>query len=569
MTIKSDLVYSLLKQDLDANLGTGFCEEASQGLWVDATFLQAAGCSVLQSFLKKESKSSTAITDEKARQKFLSINEDCRNWQLPVLNSWTEELLGDLRQIIYNFWYRDTMGLGPNIHPYELFELGSVGPGVSIGARGNSFYAKLFSSPLTAGTSSIVQQYKHYISQFPKWQLAESIRASTYGEPIVVSSNRLSFVPKNDEISRCICIEPTLSTITQSGVGRIIERLLDERFGISLSKQPDRNRELARLGSRSDELVTIDLSSASDSMSLKMLHYVLPPQFFRLLCEHRSLSTLDGPRTVELHMVSTMGNGFTFPLQTMLFSAVVGACMKRRGIPFDSARYSKSWGVFGDDIICPEIVSRDVISLLTLLGFKVNTDKTFVKGPFRESCGGDYFLGSNIRGVYVKSLNTPASRYSVINLLTQFSTRTGLFLPRCIGRLTETVRFLPIPCWENIESGIRVPFCVARPFLGRDYKTQGFTYKALRAVARRVRVNENADVVVPYRVKSLISNPDGLYLGFLQGSITGMSWAVRNDNVRYITKRQVTSLWDNGLDSHCESLAQPWKTVAGFYFERD
>lgn len=543
MAIRPEALYNCLKEDLSDTFGDQFVLDCSLPMWPDMTPLQAAGYSIFHSFLRKLDTGRTKETDSKAEAKFLQCNERCEKWALPSqYDSRIETLLGEVRRAIYEFWFKD----GEPIieHPYDILERGSTGPGVSIGSEGNSFYAKLFSSHLTCSRASLYTWYSRYIQSFPDWEEAEIIRQSYYGDASVRTSNRLSFVPKNDEISRTICIEPTLDTIFQSGIGRILESRLFERFGIALSNQQLENRELARFGSLDDDIVTIDLSSASDTIAIKMLEWALPESFFRLLMGYRSThSDIKGRGTVELHMISTMGNGFTFPLQTMLFSCAVVAAFRFRGIPYSVGGTRYLWGVNGDDIACPSYVAKDVIDLLNILGFQVNNDKTFVEGPFRESCGHDYYKGRNVRGVYVKSLRDPGSRYSVINLLGQFSARTGLFLPKTFRALLNTVKLRFVPGWENIDSGIHSTLGIARNSLKRDKNIFGYRYEALVPLSRKVRITED-EVVVPRRSKKLIYNPGGLMISLLQGGITSSSIGIRDNIYKWIGKRRSTSQWD-------------------------
>jgi hypothetical protein len=531
--LKEDLSH----QDLPTDVGLDF--------WPDMTVKQAAAVNLLNAFLKKLRTGRTGKTDERALEKFLACNRACETWRLDMstIDTKTEIILGTVRQYLDDFWHRGGHSLVD--HDYDVLERGALGPGVSLGSRANDFYSKLFSSPLSVSDPSLYFWYSRYIWSLPEWSIAEQIRTQYFGEPYVAKSSRLSFVPKNDEISRCICIEPTLNVFYQLGFGRILEDRLYERFGISLSSQPQKNRALARLGSITDGLATLDLSSASDSISLAMLRYLLPRSFYERLCRYRSKAVeVKGRGTVELHMVSTMGNGYTFPLQTIIFSAVVTACMAFRGIPSKSARSHELWSVFGDDIICPASCSSDVVAILALLGFKVNSDKSFVKGPFRESCGSDFFNGSDIRGVYVKTLRTPEARYSVINLLARFSTKTGISLSRTIGRLIHTVDWLPVPPWEDYSSGIHVPESLARN-LEKDPDTQSRIYYARVARPLQIRFNEDSeDVVVPRGCESLIYNPSGLLISFLQGSVKSGRTSVRYEPVKYRTKRRVAPYWD-------------------------
>jgi len=87
-----------------------------------------------------------------------------------------------------------------------------------------------------------------------------------------------------------------------------------------------------------------------------------------------------------------MGNGFTFELETLLFVALSAAVAKL--IP------GRDLFVYGDDILIPSAADRDVRAVLEAFGFEVNQEKSFSSGPFRESCGGDFFLGYNVRSCF-------------------------------------------------------------------------------------------------------------------------------------------------------------------------
>jgi hypothetical protein len=105
-----------------------------------------------------------------------------------------------------------------------------------------------------------------------------------------------------------------------------------------------------------------------------------------------------------------MGNGFTFELETLIFIGIIsGVTGLRPGLDFL---------VYGDDIIVPKDAARNVLSALRLFGFTPNERKTFVDGPFRESCGGDYFAGVPVRALFVKKTpSTPTEWISLHNAL--------------------------------------------------------------------------------------------------------------------------------------------------------
>lgn len=223
----------------------------------------------------------------------------------------------------------------------------------------------------------------------------------------VVQHNNLDFVPKTAKTHRTIAVEPLLNGFLQKGVDVVLRQKLIAR-GIDLSDQA-RNQELARLGSLdlTDPYVTLDLSAASDSISLELVRELLPPDWFSLLDRLRSPSySLDG-EVHRYHKFCSMGNGFCFPLETLLFAAICHAayCM---------CHQKPDLLVYGDDIIVRQNIALYVVELLKHAGFKLNLDKSFFFGDFRESCGADWVRGRDITPVYMRKRVT--SLTGLINL---------------------------------------------------------------------------------------------------------------------------------------------------------
>lgn len=209
---------------------------------------------------------------------------------------------------------------------------------------------------------------------------------------VEISHGRLSFVPKNAKTYRSVLTEPTLNAVLQAGFGRWIgDRLLS--VGQNIHDQ-SRNQRLAREGSLTGALATLDLSSASDSIATELVAHLLPYDWYVALTECRTPSYTDmqdEPR--KLAKFSSMGNGFTFPLQTLIFWALVKSCQAH-----DSALVS----VYGDDIICPSTSVSKIKRVFDAVGFTLNMDKSYWEGSFRESCGADYYLGIDVRPFYLK-----------------------------------------------------------------------------------------------------------------------------------------------------------------------
>jgi hypothetical protein len=550
----SDLLFSDLLDDLAGYLPAGF----KPGLdWSPELEPQAvAAISLVKSFRKKllASGRTTPEGDAIAAGKFHRSNERCRTWVYCPNTSLDEELMGEFKNLLYRFFYPQGYSLVHHVN--DLFDRGRCGPGVSVGSRGEDFYTKFFASPITCTAESLMTAYSNAVSNdlHHNWLIAESNRARVYGDAELVPGSRFSFVPKDDTTSRLIAIEPSLNMFYQLGLGRLLEERLVSFFGLDITSQPQINQEAARFGSVTDALATLDLSNASDSIGLPMLEWALPRPILDVLKLLRSPQGGLSGEQLELHMVSTMGNGFTFPLETLVFSCVVVACIKSMGfIPqkpyttscsaLESNELYGYWGVFGDDIICHSRVALRVIRLLDLLGFEVNRDKSFVEGVFRESCGRDFFRGYDVRGVYLKRLDRAESRYVAINALNVWSAKTGIPLRKTIRRLVDSVRYLPVPPSENHDAGIRVPFSFVQPLCRVD-NNRAVIYHRRLVNPKRMTIKEG-EILVPKQLKRRFYNPEGLLLAFLHGSIRDCRISLRQSELmRYHTKRGVTPNWD-------------------------
>jgi hypothetical protein len=388
----------------------------------------------------------------------------------------------------------------------------AVGPGAAIGADSESFYTKLFGSTLTATSSHLLTLYRGLLSESDTWSFAEMQRFQVFGFKEVAGS-RLFFVPKDEATARTCCTEPNINMLMQKALGGIFEKRLLDCFGISLDKQADANRQLARIGSLDNSFATIDLESASDSISWALVQRVLRGRALGLVSLFRSPTTrLPDGSELELKMVSTMGNGFTFPLMTILFCCAVRAVYDIMGLRSDARKLD--FAVFGDDIIVRRETYSFLVSMLGKLGFRVNEAKSFFVGPFRESCGHDYWCGTYVRGIYIRSLETHASVYSALNRLTRWSALSGISLKNVLTYLISRVkgRLLLVPPSESWEAGLHVPFRLTIPRVTDSY---WFSYRKLVAQVRRRRVPKDQDEAK--KLHYLFHNSNGVALAFLGG----------------------------------------------------
>lgn len=267
-----------------------------------------------------------------------------------------------------------------------------------------------------------------------------------------VEANQFHMVPKSYKTHRGICIEPLVNAYTQRFFGLHIKSRL-RRIGIDIDVASNIHRELAKQSSISGELATIDMSMASDTISIGLVKALLPEEWYKVLdlcrSKHTDVSAVFeeykhkfdeyGYRSpiIENEKFSSMGNGFTFELETVIFTAIARACGD------NNARS------FGDDLIVRSDRCTAVLDALVFCGFKPNVDKTFTTGTFRESCGGDFRHGQDVKGETLKT--EPAcvqDWYDLHNRLFEMGKRHYLDLRRTLNviRRQVPIRFrLSIP----------------------------------------------------------------------------------------------------------------------------
>jgi len=231
--------------------------------------------------------------------------------------------------------------------------------------------------------------------------------------------NRIAFVPKDSTTHRTIAVEPNLNMCLQLGVDTYFKRRL-RRFGIDLSSQ-ERNQRLARLASETwhlpDPYVTMDLAAASDSISIAVVERLLPDEWVWFLDDLRSPAYKIKGELHTYHKWSSMGNGYTFPLETLIFAGVLEGCQRYHARSQGTRDQKRAWSVYGDDLICRRSCAALVIEVLRYLGFRVNVDKTFIFGPFRESCGTDWWNGTLVTPQYLRGIERvrPTDIYRLLN----------------------------------------------------------------------------------------------------------------------------------------------------------
>lgn len=263
-------------------------------------------------------------------------------------------------------------------------------------------------------------------------------------EICIQESSVLFTVPKKTDIDRVACKEPEINMFLQRSVGSHIRKRL-RRFGIDLNDQT-RNQELARTALK-QKLATLDLSAASDSITTQLVLELLPFEWYSLLDDLRVKSTIIDGEVHSLEMFSSMGNGFTFELESLIFWALTRAICKRSGI---KGRIS----VYGDDIIAPQTAARRIARCFGWFGFKVNPKKSHWSGFFRESCGKHFHAGLDVTPFYVREpVKTMNHIIRLLNRLCEWDGRGFGFItdPRVLHFWLKWRAHVPSSLWGGTD----------------------------------------------------------------------------------------------------------------------
>jgi hypothetical protein len=243
-------------------------------------------------------------------------------------------------------------------------------------------------------------------------------------EPGAERPVRIISVPKTLKTPRIIGIEPTAMQYMQQGLHvAIVEEIarldnLAESKGLvprlnSLigwqSQVP--NQDLARQGSIDSSLATLDLSEASDRVSNQLVREMLGPHPHLAeavdACRSRK-ADVPGHGVIRLAKFASMGSALTFPIESMVFLTVVLVGIEqelnRRLTHHDIDLLVGRVRTYGDDIIVPAEYVHSVITCLEAFGLKVNVNKSYWNGKFRESCGREYYDGHDVSVAKVRSM---------------------------------------------------------------------------------------------------------------------------------------------------------------------
>lgn len=348
-----------------------------------------------------------------AYAKFVESEEMCRDTNVRLeLNQPTSGVAGVLHYAMLKI--DKILGDVPEYHELNF----SFGPGATTSTKSVTASPRAKMSDKLECSINLVPHVGRFLAEFPllseahcvnEWRTSDGSCCSYlpedsrhYAVPVTIACGKLEFVPKDCTKHRCIVVEPSLNGLGQKGIGTYMKQRLSTA-GVNLKDQ-SRNQKLAREGSISGNLATIDLSMASDCVSRNLVWSLLPFDWSSLLEDFRTpvVTYRENTGTKEvkeftLEKFSSMGNAYTFELESLIFYALAYGTCTSLGV--DCSNVS----VYGDDIIVP-VEAYDLLEeVLQYCGFKLNSKKSFKEGPFRESCGADYYCGIDIRPYYLKT----------------------------------------------------------------------------------------------------------------------------------------------------------------------
>lgn len=284
---------------------------------------------------------------------------------------------------------------------------------------------KLTDVKAITGSSECVKWFKEQV--LPGDPILSALMAEApvdwSSESLAHESLALVNVPKSWKTYRTITPLTLISLFYSYGVGaQVTERL--KQAGLDISTLQSRHRKLVERFSRDMSHATADLSAASDSLTTGLLNRILPRPWYNAVKKTftHKVSYMDASGEsvfAYTESVLPMGNGCTFPVETLIFYSIIkaiGELSDVKGI----------YSVYGDDLIYPSRLHKYVRGIFPRLGLVLNLGKTFVSHPFRESCGADFYRGCDVRPFFLRgerqqltSSQYTAFLYKVYNGLTR------------------------------------------------------------------------------------------------------------------------------------------------------
>jgi hypothetical protein len=269
----------------------------------------------------------------------------------------------------------------------------------------------------------------------PNWRYRYLLDQTVFLEPGAERPVRVITVPKTLKTPRIIAIEPTCMQYAQQGIMEMLvdyithDRIVGNIVGFD---DQENNHLLAQKGSLTGAFATLDLSEASDRVSNQHVRLMLSnhPHLLGAVDACRSRKADVNGKTIRLSKFASMGSALTFPIEAMVFTTLVFVGIQRalnRPLTRNHLyQLRDKVRVYGDDLIIPKDSVYSVIEVLEAFGSRVNIDKSFWNGKFRESCGREYYSGEDVSIVRCRRM-LPTSRRDVPEVISLVSMRNQFY----------------------------------------------------------------------------------------------------------------------------------------------
>lgn len=319
-------------------------------------------------------------------------------------------------------------------------------------------------------------------------------------------------VPKTLKSPRIIAIEPCCMQYAQQGIRDWLYNQIESHWltrGHVNFRDQSINQELALISSSTGQFATIDLSDASDrvprELALEMFSVHPDLQAAIEACRSNSAVLPDGRIVSPLRKFASMGSALCFPVEAMYFYTIcVVALLKDQNLPatlrniFD---VSRGVYVYGDDIVVPTTNAAAVLDYLQKYNCKVNSNKTFTSGSFRESCGIDAFEGESVTPTYIRQMR-PENRHKAAEIVSWVAT-SNLFYKKGYWATAEYMR----KCIDSLIGPL--------PYVSDTSPVLGYTsYLGLRSTEGNLRWNKDLQRL---EIKAYVPSPvfrTGVLVGY-------------------------------------------------------
>jgi hypothetical protein len=382
-----------------------------------------------------------------------------------------------------------TLAFGPVFHALECkLQCGELkprhGPG-SVFERLTSedkYRRKVWSSSIDRYFPADANLYcnaEDMLSATGSRKLSYSDKYDTVNGKRVKTAVRVVFVPKTMKTPRVIAIEPTYNQYCQQALARpLMEAIEQDRLVGSAIHFTDStiNGRLALEASKDMKWATLDMSEASDRVPASLAYRLVrnyPDLAGAIFSCRTKYAVLPDGTKVPLRKFASMGSALCFPMEAMVFYTVALIGMaKARNLPVTVrtiTSLTRELHVFGDDLIIPRDTVDSVIETLESACFKVNRQKSFAGGYFRESCGVDAFKGYFVTPVYIRHL-APVTKRDVQEILSYVASANLFYkkgywntarcmrslIERLIGALPHVRPESPVLGWTSFKGSYSI-----------------------------------------------------------------------------------------------------------------